>query len=95
MNALCVTRRAIRNTTDFLRVRSSHLLLCCLALFVAGGLVYAGVTASISGTVTDSTGAAIAGAAVTATNIATGGIPTNKFSGFLFLPVAGAWHIHD
>ncbi len=72
MNALCVTRRAIRNTTDFLRVRSSHLLLCCLALFVAGGLVYAGVTASISGTVTDSTGAAIAGAAVTATNIATG-----------------------
>jgi len=36
-----------------------------------GARVYAGVTASISGTVTDSSGAAIAGANVTATNVDT------------------------
>jgi hypothetical protein len=46
--------------------------LLALALAVLlGARVYAGVTASISGTVTDSSGAAISGASVTATNVDT------------------------
>src|SRR6202044_3706872 len=46
-------------------------LIFALALFTCGRLL-AGVTASISGTVTDSSGAVIAGATVTATNVDTG-----------------------
>jgi len=42
-----------------------------LAIFGAG-LLYAGTTASISGTVTDASGAAVVGATVTATNVDTG-----------------------
>src|SRR6516165_421644 len=38
--------------------------------------LYAGVTASISGTVTDASGAAVAGATVTATNVDTGVVTT-------------------
>ena len=50
---------------------------CCgfalaLSLCFASGQLYAGVTASISGTVTDSSAAAVVGAAVTATNADTG-----------------------
>jgi hypothetical protein len=41
-------------------------------LLLACGQIFAGVTASISGTVTDATGATIAGATVTATNVDTG-----------------------
>jgi len=47
------------------------LLAFALALLL-GAQLYAGVTASISGTVTDSSGAAISGATVTATNVDTG-----------------------
>jgi len=44
-----------------------------LALAIFGsGLLYAGTTASISGTVTDASGAAVVGATVTATNVDTG-----------------------
>jgi hypothetical protein len=46
-------------------------LLFALALFTSGRLL-AGVTASISGTVADPTGAVVAGATVTATNVDTG-----------------------
>ena len=46
-------------------------LLFALAILCAGRL-YAGVTASISGTVTDPSGGAVAGASVTATNVDTG-----------------------
>ena len=46
-------------------------LLFALAIFCASRL-YAGVTASISGTVTDASGAAVVGASVTATNVDTG-----------------------
>lgn len=46
-------------------------LLLALALFPAGRLI-AGITATISGTVTDPTGAVVAGATVTATNVDTG-----------------------
>jgi hypothetical protein len=53
---------------------------------------YAGVTASISGTVTDSSGAAIAGAKVTATNVDTGVAETqntnaNGYYSFQSLPL--------
>jgi hypothetical protein len=47
------------------------ILFFALAILCAGRL-YAGVTASISGTVTDASGAAVVGAAVTATNVETG-----------------------
>jgi hypothetical protein len=47
------------------------ILLLALAIF-GSGLLYAGTTASISGTVTDASGAAVAGATVTATNVDTG-----------------------
>jgi hypothetical protein len=47
------------------------ILLLELAIF-GSGLLYAGTTASISGTVTDASGAAVAGATVTATNVDTG-----------------------
>ena len=42
---------------------------------------YAGVTASISGTVTDTSGAAIVGATVTATNVDTGIASTQQTNG--------------
>jgi hypothetical protein len=53
--------------------RFSRLLSLGVFAFVlfACGCVFAGVTASISGTVTDSSGAAVAGATVTATNVDT------------------------
>ena len=41
-------------------------------IVLSSGMLFAGVTASISGTVKDSSGAAIAGAKVTATNVGTG-----------------------
>jgi Carboxypeptidase regulatory-like domain/TonB dependent receptor len=73
MNALCIAVRNIRSTTEALRrILNSHLLALFLIASLAGGVAYAGVTASISGTVTDSTGAAVAGATVTATNVGTG-----------------------
>jgi hypothetical protein len=54
------------------RIALSTMAVVCLAC----GLVFAGVTASISGTVKDSTGAVLVGASVTATNIATGVVQT-------------------
>ena len=49
-----------------------RLLSALCALLVTAGLLYAGVTGSISGTVTDASNAAIAGATVTVTNVDTG-----------------------
>ena len=51
--------------------KSLSVLIFALALFTCGRLL-AGVTASISGTVTDPSGAVVAGATVTATNVETG-----------------------
>jgi hypothetical protein len=49
--------------------------------FLIGGRAFAGVTASISGTVKDSTGAAVVGAKVTATNTETGIASTQPTNG--------------
>src|SRR5580704_12993965 len=66
----------------------------CFALFVFAGLTLAqvGGTGSIEGTVTDPSGAAVAGADVTAVNIATGVETTRKTSiaGVFVLPLLPA-----
>ena len=66
------------------------LSLCVLALLVLVpcGLLLAGVTASISGTVTDPSGAIVAGATVTATNVETGvaSTQTTNAQGFYSFP---------
>ena len=79
MNAFCLAGKTIRPGTETPRqVRYSHLFTFILILLLAGGLAYAGVTASITGTVTDSSGAAVAGATVTATNVGTGVAATQQ-----------------
>jgi hypothetical protein len=66
----------------------------CIALLVAGGpaLAQVGGTGSIEGTVTDPSGAVVAGAAVTATNVATGAVTARKTTdaGFFVLPLLPA-----
>ena len=56
----------------FTRFTQLFSLLVFAFVLLACGRLFAGVTASISGTVTDSSGAVIAGATVTATNVDTG-----------------------
>ena len=53
-------------------VRQRYTALACILLLGAGGLCAQGTNASLFGTVTDSSGGAIAKAAVTATNTLTG-----------------------
>jgi len=72
--------------------RQITLALAALALLIAGGSAYAGVTASISGTVKDPSGATITGATVTATNTDTSIAQTQKtntagFYSFQSLPL--------
>ena len=52
-----------------------------LCLFLAAGLLYASATASISGSVTDPSGAAVVGATVTVTNQDTGIVLTQQSNG--------------
>ena len=70
-----------------------HVALCLASLLVAGSLLaQVGGTGSIQGTVTDPSGAVIAGATVTATNVATG-VPTSRKTtdaGFYALPLLPA-----
>ena len=71
---------------------SSAATLAALALVSAAGLYAQGTTATISGTVTDSSGASIAGAKVTATNLGTNlgqsaNTATDGSFQLLFLPV--------
>jgi hypothetical protein len=66
-------RSVYRNTPALSSLfRPITLALAAFALFVAGDSAFAGVTASISGTVKDSSGAIVSGADVTATNTDTG-----------------------
>jgi hypothetical protein len=72
--------------------RQITLALAAFAVFIAGGSAFAGVTASISGTVKDPSGATITGATVTATNTDTGIAQTQKtntagFYSFQSLPL--------
>jgi hypothetical protein len=53
-------------------VRFLKALVFALALFISAGQVFAAVTASISGTVTDPSGAAVSGATVSVTDAGTG-----------------------
>ncbi len=62
------------------------------AFLLVGSAIYAGVTASISGTVKDASGAVVVGATVTATNVATGISQTQTandqgYFSFQYLPV--------
>jgi hypothetical protein len=73
-------------------LRQITLALAAFVLFIAGGSAYAGVAASISGTVKDPSGATITGATVTATNTETGIAQTQKtntagFYSFQSLPL--------
>jgi Carboxypeptidase regulatory-like domain len=67
-----------KNTGKFRKIRFPLLLIMFL---LCAGLVYAGVTASISGTVTDTSGASVVGATVTATNLDTSLTTTQKTNG--------------
>lgn len=58
-----------------------HSVLVLVLVLLACGQAFAGVTASISGTVKDTSGAAIAGATVTATNVDTGIAVTQSSNG--------------
>jgi hypothetical protein len=67
-------------------------ILVLAVVIAATGTLFAGVTASISGTVTDSSGAVLTGATVTATNVETGVVETKStnaqgFYSFQTLPV--------
>ena len=56
----------------FQRSRYRAVVFSCVFALLVGGRLFASVTASISGTVKDASGASIAGATVTATNAGTG-----------------------
>src|ERR1700690_1244186 len=64
-------QRPISSYLEFLK--SATLSTCLVALLFGGSLLQGqGFTAEVLGTVTDSTGALVAGAIITAANIATG-----------------------
>jgi hypothetical protein len=63
------------------RSRPCHHVIVIALLLLVSAQAFAGVTASISGTVKDSSGAAIAGASVTATDVATGIVVTQTTNG--------------
>ena len=82
MNAPSLANKNIHMRAEISRrILSSRLLTVFLLMLVTAGLAYAGVTASISGTVTDTSGAAIVGATVTATNVDTGIASTQQTNG--------------
>jgi hypothetical protein len=69
-----------RHQVYFYRI-SAVLFLAAVLMCSLGAPAFAGVTASISGTVTDTSGAAIVGATVTATNVDTGIVSTQQTNG--------------
>ncbi|MGB7846655.1 MAG: carboxypeptidase regulatory-like domain-containing protein, partial [Candidatus Acidiferrum sp.] len=73
MNAPNLAHGNTQFATEFpQKLLGSHLLTAFLLVLMSVGVAHAGVTASISGAVTDASGASIAGATVTATNVETG-----------------------
>jgi hypothetical protein len=82
MNAPSLANKSFQMRAEISRwILTSRLLSVFFLALVAAGLAYAGVTASISGTVTDASGAAIVGATVTATNVDTGIAETQQTNG--------------
>ena len=65
----------------FQRSRYWAVVFSCVFALLVGGRLFASVTASISGTVKDASGASIAGATVTATNAGTGIAQTRTTNG--------------
>lgn len=93
MNARCLANNYIQYKTKILELRwCSGFAAVFLAALLIVGAADAGVTASISGTVMDTSGAAIVGATVTATNVETGVAATQQtnaqgFYSFQSLPL--------
>jgi Carboxypeptidase regulatory-like domain len=82
MNGRVLAGCGVHNRTEtYWRIAPARLLYMCTALLLAAGLVHAGVTASISGTVTDASGAAIVGATVTVTNVETSVVLSQQTNG--------------
>lgn len=83
MNARCLANKVKQYLARFANHHSiAPLGLTGLAmLLLFGTVLHAGVTASISGTVTDASGAAVQGAIVTATNVDTGVVSTQQTNG--------------
>jgi len=96
-NGVGVTRVHSEGKMQVTRLRTYvGVLVLALAVLFCGRL-NAGVTASISGTVTDASGAAVVGATVTATNVDTGVAFTQNTNGqgYYSFPVAAAGKIYD
>jgi hypothetical protein len=93
MNARCGADHYIPCTAEILEWSwCLRFVAVLLVMLMAVGVAHAGTTASISGTVTDPSGAAIAGATVTATNVETGVAATQQtnaqgFYSFQSLPL--------
>src|SRR5277367_1659906 len=80
MNALSLATGKTSHSSE-VRWNIRTLLGALVAFLVLAGVTYAGVTASISGTVTDPSGAAVVGATVTVTNVDTGVTTTQQSNG--------------
>jgi len=80
MNARCLATGKTNHSPTIRRNCRAFIWLLAAFLILAG-VAFAGVTASISGTVTDPTGAAVVGATVTATNVDTGVTTTQQTNG--------------
>lgn len=81
MNAPGFIDRLVQLTANVCRRLAGCRLLAVLSIALLSGVLLNAVTTSISGTVTDTSGAAVPGATVTATNIATGVAVTQQTNG--------------
>ena len=83
MNARCIASRAKLGLAVLARHNHTAFLssIGLVILLLVATVLHAGVTASISGTVTDASGAAVQGAKVTATQVDTGVTSTLETNG--------------
>jgi hypothetical protein len=83
MSATNLTNTADREAAcaTWRRARATVLCIAAMLMLVSPGALRAAVTASISGTITDASGAAVAGVTVVVTNIATGVTTTQHTNG--------------
>ena len=89
-NMFCRSPSVVINSIATKGIETMRLV--CFALFLTSALAQVGGTGSIEGTVTDPSGAVVAGATVTATNVATGAETDRKTTdaGFFVLPLLPA-----